>query len=61
MPASEPKIDHATDGDWVPTPEPCKWCLAVGAVRVMIDDGPEGRHGFTVMRCESCKRSWEAP
>jgi hypothetical protein len=54
--------DDAPDvhgGEWGHLPgEPCRYCRRPGGVYFLIDDGPEGRSGFQVARCDLCKRSW---
>jgi hypothetical protein len=47
------------DGDWGYLPyEPCRYCRQVGGVYFLIDDGPEGKAGLEVVRCDRCGRSW---
>lgn len=56
--ASTPRVD---EGDWGHLPlEPCHYCRAVGGVYFLIDEGPEGRLGQQVVRCDLCRRSWVA-
>ena len=51
--------DTAHQGDWGwLKDEPCRFCRQPGGVFFLIDEGPEGRDGKQVMRCDKCKRSW---
>lgn len=60
--------DRVRQGEWVPLPdEPCRFCNCISlgipskpAVHFLKDDGPEGRDGHQVCRCENCGRSWAA-
>jgi hypothetical protein len=55
------KATPAVQGDWGHLPaEPCRYCRQVGGVHFLRDDGPEGRDGHQVTRCDKCGRSWEA-
>lgn len=56
-----PIVAPAHEGEWGALPsEPCRYCHQIGGVFFMIDDGPEGRKGLQVTRCDKCGRSWEA-
>lgn len=53
------EYDHVT-GDWGKLPEePCRYCHRQGGIMFMVQDGPE-KHLPQIVRCELCKRSWEA-
>jgi hypothetical protein len=58
-PGPGPKEYDANIGDWGHLPnEPCRFCRQVGGVYFLIDDGPEGKAGLEIVRCDKCKRSW---
>jgi len=61
LPGNSPPKYSAETGEWGHLPnEPCRFCRQPGGVHFMIDDGPEGRSGHQPMRCDLCKRTWEA-
>lgn len=56
-----PQNKPAHEGEWGHLPqEPCRFCRHQGQVYFLIDDGPEGKKGLQVQRCDHCKRTWEA-
>lgn len=40
--------------------EPCRFCREQGCVYFNIDEGPEGKVGLQVQRCNKCHRDWIA-
>jgi hypothetical protein len=50
---------RAHEGEWgLLDGEPCRYCHQIGKVLYLVDDGPEGKSGLQVVRCDACKRSW---
>lgn len=61
VPRPATKMYESHIGDWAALPEePCRFCRAIGGIMFCIDEGPEGRDGQQIMRCEKCKRTWNA-
>lgn len=51
----------AVEGCWgFLAAEPCRYCRRVGGVYFLRDDGPEGKSGLPVVRCDKCGRDWVA-
>lgn len=48
-----------SNGEWgFLAQEPCRFCRSQGCVFFLIDEGPEGKAGHQIVRCDKCHRSW---
>ena len=49
------------EGEWgALLQEPCRYCRQQGGMFFLNDEGWEGVAGHQIMRCDLCKRSWQA-
>lgn len=59
--AGKPLSGKTYQGEWgFLAQEPCRFCRQQGGVYFIIDEGPEGKAGLQIQRCDKCHRTWTA-